>query len=229
MADSIWHGPIYGVTLTVIVYCIFLVLHRQIRWLHPLFFTSFVIILIVLCTDSLEQYQVGGEWFTFMLGPATIALGVPLYKNFRKIQHQFKPILIGIMIGSMTGIVSAALIMFAFKASEQLILSMIPKSVTTPVSIEIAKLLGGIPEITAVFTVIAGLLGSMFGPMMLRKLGIQHETAIGTALGTASHGIGTGRMIQESERGGAISGLSMGLSAIVTSVYMIPLYIWFGP
>lgn len=228
MVDPFWHGPVYGITLTIITYCLSLAFHRKYRWIHPLFFTSCAIILFVLLTDTYEYYEIGGEWLSFMLGPATIALGVPLYKHVHLIRQKLKSILFGVTAGSITGILSSAAVMLLFQGSEELIYSMMPKSVTTPVSIEIARQLGGIPELTAVFTVLAGLFGSMFGPAFLSRIGINNRTAIGTAMGTASHGIGTARMVRESEWKGTISGLCMGLSAIVTSILMIPLYVWLG-
>ena len=110
--------------------------------------------------------------------------------------------------------------------SRVLLLSMLPKSVTTPISIELSLQLGGIPALTAVFTVLAGLLGSVVGPQLLRLAGVRGDIAIGLAMGTSSHGIGTARIIRDSEFQGGASGLAMALAGIITSLLIIPIQWW---
>jgi putative effector of murein hydrolase len=102
--------------------------------------------------------------------------------------------------------------------------TMMPKSVTTAISVELVRYMGGMPELGSVLTVLTGLLGSMLGPEVLRWFGLRDDISIGTALGTSSHGIGTGRLIRESDLSGSISGFSMGLAGIVTSLLLIPLH-----
>lgn len=216
--------PLYGAAATVILYVAALALQRKWSWLHPLFITCAVLIIFVLMTDTYESYQVGGNWLTFFLGPATVALGVPLYKHMQTIRKQWKAIAAGVVVGSVCGLAGVWGILHLFDVSRAVLLSMLPKSVTAPVAIEIARQLGGIPELGAVFTVLTGLIGSMFGPALLKLVGIRHDAAIGTAIGTSSHGIGTARVIRDSEMQGSISSLSMGLAAIVTSMLAIPLY-----
>jgi len=104
--------------------------------------------------------------------------------------------------------------------------SMTPKSVTTPISIELVRQLGGVPELGAVFTVLAGLFGSIIGPTLLRSCGVRNDIAIGLAIGTSSHGIGTARIIRDSELQGATGGLAMALAGIITSILIIPLHWW---
>lgn len=219
--------PLYGVALTVVVYSFSLILYKKKRWLHPLFITSFTLILIVLLSDTYEAYQVGGEYITFFLGPATIALGVPLYKNFTKIKRAILPLIGGVTAGSISGIASAGLLMYMLGGTEETLLSMLPKSTTAPISIELVRMLGGLPELGAVLTVLTGLLGSMVGPELLRMVGIRSHLAVGVSVGTAAHGIGTARLIRDSEYLGSISAVSMGLSGIITSIAVIPLYWWF--
>lgn len=216
--------PLYGVALTVVVYYIALLLQGKWRWLNPLFITSAVLILLVISTNTYESYQIGGQWLTFLLGPATVALGVPLYKHLRTIRKQFKAIAVGVGIGSVCGLAGVWFILTIFESSREVLLSMLPKSVTAPVSVEIVRQLGGIPELGVVFTVLTGLLGSMIGPALLKLTGITHDTAIGTAIGTSAHGIGTARVIRDSEMQGSISSLAMSLALIITSILAIPLY-----
>jgi putative effector of murein hydrolase len=103
---------------------------------------------------------------------------------------------------------------------------MIPKSVTTPISVELSKLLGGTPELSAVFTVLAGLIGSVVGPAILKLFGVRRDIPIGIAMGTSAHGIGTARVVQESELQGGASGFAMALAGIVTSLLSIPVQWW---
>lgn len=222
--DSFLNQPLYGVAVTVLVYAGALYLRSKWSWIHPLLVTCVILIVLVLCTDTHASYQIGGEWLTFLLGPATVALGVPLYKHRHTMIKQFKAIVCGVVIGSLSSLAGVWGILFYLNSSKAIMLSMLPKSVTAPVSVEIAKQLGGLPELAAVFAVLTGLFGSMIGPVLLKWIGVKHDIAIGTAIGTSSHGIGTARVIRESELQGSISSLAMGLTAIITSVLTIPLY-----
>lgn len=225
--SEITQNPLFGIMVTIGVYVLSQILHRRCTWLHPLFMTSTVIILILLlCDIPYEDYYRGGELLVLFLGPATIALGVPLFKQALRISRSLPAILAGVMAGSITGLTSAACLVWLLNGSNEILLSMIPKSVTSPVAIELVRQLGGIPELGAVLAVLTGLLGSMFGPKLLRAAGVRLDVSIGTAIGTASHGIGTARVLRESELQGSVSGLSMGLSAITTSLLVIPLYWW---
>lgn len=227
MGDALYF-PLYGISLSVIVYVIALLLNKKWRWLHPLFLTSLTLIMIVVLSDTYEAYEIGGDIISFFLGPATVALGVPIYKNFQTIKRVMLPLISGVAAGSISGIASAGFFVYVLNGTEEVMLSMIPKSATAPIAIELVRQLGGMPELGAVFTVLTGLLGSMIGPMLLRTVGIRKKLAIGAAVGTAAHGIGTARLIRDSEYEGSISAVSMGLSGIITSIVVIPLYWWFG-
>lgn len=225
--DSITMNPLFGVGITFIIYLLSLKLSSRKKWIHPLFLTSVLLILILYVFKiPYEAYRVGGDLLVFLLGPATVALGVPLYKQLPKIKKYLIPLLTGITLGSLTGLLSAGLLVWTVGGTKELILTMLPKSVTAPVSIEIVRQLGGYPELAAVFTVLTGLLGSMIGPFLLKKIGIKDDISIGLAMGTAAHGIGTARVIRDSEIQGSYSGFAMGMAAIITSVLIIPLY-WF--
>ncbi|TBL80221.1 LrgB family protein [Paenibacillus thalictri] len=218
-------NPLFGIALTVLAYVLALGLQRRWRWLHPLFVCAGVVIVILLVSGvSYSDYHIGGSYIEFFLGPATVALGVPLYKNAQKIKKGIGSILAGITVGSVAGIASSAALVWAFGGTRELMLTMMPKSVSTPISIEIVRAAGGIPELGAVLTVLTGLIGSMIGPEVLKWFGISGDMAIGTAIGTSAHGIGTARLIRESELKGGISGFSMGLAGIITSILFIPLY-----
>lgn len=211
--------PVFGMALTVIAYVASIRVQRRYPWLHPLFVTSGgIILLLVALRIPYEAYAAGGKVLEFFLGPATVALGVPLYRQFRRMKRSMVAILAGVTTGSATGLVIAGLSASLFGASQELVRSMMTKSVTTPIALELARELGGVPELAAVLTVLTGLFGSMFGPALLRRCGVRSDLPLGIAIGTAAHGIGTARLLRESEPQGAASSLAMALAGVVTSV-----------
>lgn len=224
-----WNDPLFGVASTVAAYTIALRLHARWKWLHPLFVCSAALIAFLLISGiSYESYRIGGDLLVFCLGPATVALGVPMYKHALRLRKQLKAIAAGVVAGSLCGMTSSALFVWAAGGTRELWTTALPKSVSSPISIEIVKQLGGIPELGAVLTVLTGLLGSMIGPEFLRAVGVRDDVALGVAIGTGSHGIGTARIIRESELQGSAGGLAMGLAGIVTSILAVPLYGWLG-
>lgn len=226
--DWLNNNPLFGVTISVAAYTGAQLIYRRWRWLHPLFVCSGFIILILLSFHiPYESYKAGGDILTLLLGPATAALGVPLYKNAGLIKKHITGILIGVIIGSIAGIVSSAALVGLVGGSREIMLSMMPKSVSSPIAMEISRRLSGLPELTAVLTMLTGLFGSMFGSSILRWLGMKDGVSIGIAIGTAAHGIGTARLLKDSKMQGSMSGIAMGFAGIITSLLFIPIYIWF--
>ena len=218
-------NPAFGICLTLVAYLIALQVHRKIRWMNPLLLTCILIMVLLKAKRiRVEAYEAGGNVLKFLLGPATIALGVPLYRQAQKLKGQIRAIAVAVTVGSICGLVSGALMVWIARGSHMMMLTMMPKSVTTAISIEIAGRLGAKPELTAVFTVLTGLLGSIAGPAMLRLARIRSDIAIGLAMGTSAHGIGTARVIRDSELQGSASGLAMAMAGIITSILAIPLY-----
>lgn len=214
-----FESPIFGITITLFFYSLSMGLSKRYPKLHPLLLTVGGILLFLSITGiPYSAYAKGGEMLSFLLGPATVALAVPIYKHFSAIKHAFWNILLSITLGHVVGIFSVFFFFYLFGGTEDLIASMLPKSATTPISIELAHLLGGVPELAGLFTVLAGLLGSMFGPSVMRLLGLKEDIPLATAMGTAAHGIGTARLLQEDDRLGSISGFAMGLSGILLSI-----------
>lgn len=220
--------PLFGITISIAAYVMALRLNKRLSWIHPLFMCAGAIIAFLMIFDiPYEAYQSGGDIIAFFLGPATVALGVPIFK-YRELARKYTiAILSGITIGSAVGIVSVWSLISLMGGSLELILSMMPKSTTSPIAIEISRQLGGIPELSAVFAVATGLMGSMFGRALLRISGIRGDVPIGIAIGTSSHGIGTAVVIRDSELQGSLSGLAMGLTGIASALMFIPIYILF--
>lgn len=186
-------------------------------YLSPLLITPVMLILILMTRGiSFEDYNTGGQWLSKMLQPATIAFAIPLYKYYDVLKKHAVVILVSVLAGSITAIVSSALIAELLKLDTSMISSLIPRSVTTPIAMNISQIIGGVPNITAVFVIITGLLGTMLGPMIVKWFRIESEVARGVLLGTGAHGTGTSKAFEFSSLTGTISSISMIVSALLT-------------
>lgn len=219
--DWLVSSPLFGVTLTLAAYAIGRWAHR--RTGHPLLQPVVVAIALVssflLVTDvDYEQYLVGGSYVGFWLGPATVALAWPLYQEWHLVRRAAVPILTGVVAGALVSVLTAVWATDLAGGSRELQLTMAPKAATTPVSLALSDQIGGIPALTAVVTIVAGITGAILGPWILDRLRITDLRARGIALGTVGHGISTARALQESRTEGAFSALAMALSALATSV-----------
>ena len=220
--------PLFGVATTVGAYALACVVRdRWLRGLNPLLASATALILFLLAADiPYEDYNAGGSIVSFFLGPATIALGTLIYKYWPLVRERIAAILSGVTFGTVFGIGITAMLVWLFGGTREVLLSMLPKTVTSPVAVEIVTLIGGVPEMGAVFTVLTGLAGSVLGPAVSRLAGIRSDAAIGTAFGTTSHGIGTARLLADSEIQGSISGFAMACSAMLTPILFVPINWW---
>ncbi|WP_372920502.1 LrgB family protein [Salegentibacter sp.] len=221
--------PVFGVFITLIAY--FLAVKLRKRWnyilLNPVLIaiTGIIIFLLIFQIDF-ESYNAGGEYISFFLGPSVVALGVFFYEKYEEVKQNLKIFVFAVLTGGITGILSVIILLLLLQAPEVIIRSLAAKSVTTPIAIEVTRLVDGIPEITAGIVIAVGIFGNAFGPFILKKLGIKSKIAIGTALGTAAHGIGTARAFEEGKIQGVYSGLAMCLNGIITALlapYLIEL------
>lgn len=220
--------PLFGVGISILVYTFSSYVSRKLRikTLNPLFLSMLIIVgILLLLRIDYDVYNKGGQIISFFLGPATVVLAVPLYKQINLLKENLFPILIGILMGSISGIVSILLLGKLLNLDLILISSLIPKSTTTPIAMEISTLLGGNPSLTVTFVVITCLSGYIIGEKVLEIVGIKDPIAKGIALGTASHAIGTAKAIEMGEIEGAMSSLSIGVAGIIT-VFLVPLIIW---
>lgn len=193
----------------------------------PVFFSTTIIIMILLLSKvTYTEYEPAKEMITFLLGPATVALAVPLYKNKEIILKNLVSVGVGLVTGSFATIFSVVLISKIFHLSNTIVASISIKSVTVPVAIEVAEIIGGDPALTAAFVIFTGIVGTMIGPWIMNKTGITNPLSRGLSLGTISHGIGTAGAASEGELQGAIAGVAMGIAAIFTSM-IAPLLIPF--
>ena len=167
-------------------------------------------------------YFEGAQFVHFLLGPATVSLAIPLYRQISRVRRSALALGASILAGSATAAGSAVGIAWALGGSRDTLIALAPKSVTAPVAMGITEQLGGLPSLTAVLVILTGVLGAMLGPPLLTLLGVRDWAARGVAMGTASHGIGTARALQVREVAGAFAGLAMGLNALATAL-LLPL------
>jgi predicted murein hydrolase (TIGR00659 family) len=167
-----------------------------------------------------KRYFEGAQFVHFLLGPATVALAVPLYNQFHQVRRSAPAMLAALLVGSLTAAGSAVALGWLFGASERTLLSLAPKSVTTPIAMGIAEQLGGLPSLTAVFVILTGIVGATLGTSVLNLIRVTDWRARGFGMGVAAHGIGTARALQVNETAGAFSGLAMGLNGLATAVLL---------
>lgn len=187
--------------------------------LNPILITIAVLILLLRLTGvSYETYRQAGAHIDFWLKPAIVALGVPLYRNLGRIRRQFLPIFLSQLAGSVVGIVSVAYIAMLMGAPRDIVVSLAPKSVTTPIAMEVCSSMGGIPSLTAAIVVCVGLFGAICGFKVLEIWHVHNPYSQGLSLGTASHAVGTSRAMEKGESCGAYASLGLILNGILTAL-----------
>ncbi|WP_432820933.1 LrgB family protein [Trichloromonas sp.] len=217
--------PLFGIGLTLLSYALAQLLYRRTGSIifNPVAVSITAIIVFLLALDiPYADYAVGGRFVLFLLGPSVVALGFPLYTRRKEILVRKAPILIGILAGALTSILSASGLAWLLGGSRDVVLSLAPKSVTTPIAISIVEKIGGVAPLTAALVVVTGCLGAMCGPEFCRLIGVKDAASMGLAVGTAAHGIGTARMLEVDRLGGAIAGLAIGLNGLITA-FILPL------
>lgn len=216
----------YGFLFILITYLVFLTMrHVYDRFRMPLFnpvaTTTLLIIIGLLLTDiSYDTYMLGGLWIQELLGPAVVALAYPLYHQRAKILRYRVPLIAGLSSGIVVGMITGFIYVKVASLPSMYSSSFLPKSVTSPIAMEIADLTGGIPSLAAALVILSGILGALFGPTLMRLLGITHYLGVGVGLGCAAHGIGTAKAMEYGEEEAAFSSISMTLSAILYALIL---------
>lgn len=217
-------------TITVTIFTIFITItaylisrtifvKTQSPLVNPVLLSTTAVILILHFSGiTFAQYKPGKDIMTFLLGPATVALALPLYLNRNILRKSFFPILVGIICGSISTLATAVLLAKFSGLDSMIVTSIAPKSITAPIAIEIALITGGNPAIAVAFVVFTGTLGSVIGAALLSFCKIRNPVARGLAMGVAAHGQGTATILQEGQTQGAMAGVAMGLSAIFISL-----------
>lgn len=225
--SALLNTPVFGILLSVVAFEAGIIVSRKTKnpLLNPLLVAIILVILFLMGFGiPKEQYDSGGSFILFFLGPATVVLAVPLYKQIELLKKDLVPILLGILVGSTTSIMSVILLSRLFNVDLSIAVSMLPKSVTTAIGMEISKEIGGIVSLSVAVIVLTGITGAVIGPGLLKLFRITDEVAQGIAIGTASHAVGTSKAMELGETQGAMSGLSIGIAGIAT-VILVPLFI----
>ncbi|WP_297791088.1 LrgB family protein [uncultured Marinobacter sp.] len=215
-------SPLLGLTMTLVAYGLAYRLYLRTRS-NPLanpVVTSVVMLIgvLVLTGTPYNDYFEGGQFVHFLLGPATVALAVPLYQQFSRLRQLWLPVTISLVCGVTIAAGSSIGLAWLLGGSTEIQMSLAPKSATAPVAMGISEKIGGLPSLTAVLVVITGITGAVLGTKLFEWIRVTDDTARGIAMGVAAHGIGTARAFQVSPQMGAFSGLAMALSAFATAL-----------
>ena len=220
--------PLFWLTLTIGSYLIADLIYRKSNLfplLNPVAISVLLVSLILIFFNiQYERYFEGAKFIHFLLGPATVALAVPIYKKWNLIVSNSKAIFVSLIIGSIFAILVTYLLSLYFELPKELILSLLPRSVTAPIAMGISEIIGGIPSLTAIITLITGVIGASLGIFVFDLMKLKNMDARGFSLGLASHGIGTARAMSKNKNAGVFAAVGMGLSGLVTSM-LVPLFL----
>lgn len=215
-------SPLLGLTMTLVAYLLAFRLYQRgggSPLLNPVLVAVALIILVLVVSGiPYQDYFDGAQFVHFLLGPATVALAVPLYQQLSRLRQLWLPVVIAIVSGVIFAAGSSVALAWVLGASTQTQLSLAPKSATAPVAMGISETIGGLPSLTAVLVVVTGIVGAVLGTRLFDLFRIRDDSVRGIAMGVAAHGIGTARAFQVNRAMGAFSGLAMALSALATAL-----------
>lgn len=213
--------PMFGIFLTIISFYIGTCISRKLRTpvANPLLIaTVLCIIVLKIFGVSYGDYMSGAQFISVFLVPVTAMLGLSIYRQRKVLKEEFFPILIGCLAGSILSMVSTIILCRILMVHTDILRSLLPKSVTTAIALDVSEQLGGIQSVTLMAVIACGVLGAIIHPIIIRVLRLQDPVAVGVAFGTASHAIGTSKALEMGETEGAVSGVSMGVAGICTVV-----------
>lgn len=219
--QDILTSHIFGITLTLLAYELGCIVYKKIHF--PLFSPFVIAIIVVISVLSIfkipySNYKIGGDVINMILTPATSALAISMYHKIKILKQNLLPIIIGTFVGALVSVTSIAFMCNLFKLDEPIKSAMLPKSVTVPIAVDLAEKSGGIVPITIACVCLTGIFGAIFSPYLIRLFKLKNPIAIGLAIGSSSHGIGTSKALEIGETEGAISSLAIALSGIMTVI-----------
>lgn len=219
--SEFYANPLFGITLTILAFCFGVFLNQKTKSpiVNPLLIAIiFVITILKLFDIPLQAYNNGGNIINMFISPATAVLGYSIYKQVTILKKYLIPIVAGCFVGSLASVGGVYGLCKLLSMENTLLSTLIPKSVTTAIAVEISEQLGGVPAITVAIVIITGVLGAVSGPFLIKIFHIDHEVAQGVAFGTASHAVGTSKALELGEVQGAMSGIAIGVSGIITVI-----------
>ena len=234
--NSIWvylaQSPLLWLTVTLVAYQGAYWLYQRANFMplfNPVLVSVLLLVILLAVTQTpYQKYFDGAQFIHFLLGPATVALAIPLYQYFGKLKQMAVPLSGALLVGSVSAVVSVVWIGQLAGLSDITLRSLMPKSVTTPIAMGISEQIGGLPSLTAVLVILTGILGGIVAKEILDALRVKERSVQGFAIGLTAHGIGTARAFQADEETGAFSGLGMGLNGAVTAIIVPILVRLFG-
>lgn len=220
--DVLAHS-LFAVVLTLIAFQLALMLYRRSGWLvlQPVMIGMLLVVAtLTLAGVEYPRYREGAAPIAMLLGPATVALAVPLYRHLRRIRQLFWPIVITLVVGGVLCVALTLAIAWLLGAELSVLMSLAPKSATMPIAMLVAEELGGLASLAAVFVMLTGVIGTALGPLLLRWAGVEHPAARGLSYGINAHAIGTARALEEGDECGAFAALGMSLLGILIALLL---------
>lgn len=226
MVEVISNSSYFGVAISLVAFIIGIQLKKKLKWsiLNPLLVSIVLVILTLVIFDiDYDSYNQGGKYISYFLTPATVCLAIPLYQQLDLLKKNFKAIMVGILTGVLTSLVSILALSILFKLGHEIYVTLLPKSITTAIGIAVSEELGGLKTITVASIVMTGISGNVIGEGVCKLFRIKNPISVGLALGTASHAIGTTKALELGEVQGAMSSLSIAISGLLT-VVLAPIF-----
>ena len=221
MYDLIASSVFFGAALSVGAYVLGMALQKKFRIaiFNPLFISILTVIAVLLTTGiTYDTYNASAKYLSYFLTPATVCLSIPLYEQLSLLKKNAKAIMLGILAGMISSALCILSLALIFSMSHEMYVTLLPKSITSAIGMDLSTELGGIPSITVAVIILSGIVGNMLAPFFCRVFGIKHPVARGIAVGSSSHAIGTARAIEMGEIEGAMSGLSVAVSGLLSVV-----------
>ena len=223
MKEVITSSPLFGTGLTILAYWIGMKVSQKLKkTIFNPYLIAVVLVLAVLAIFSIpySSYAEGGDCIGMFLTPVTTILALSIYRQRETVKSHFIPILTGTIVGSIVSVITIVLLAEAMGITEELKYSLVPKSVTTPIAVAISDSLGGIRSLTVTALIITGVMGNILAPLLVKLFRVRSRIATGVAIGTASHVIGTSKALEMGEDIGAMSGIALSFSGIITAIFV---------
>ncbi len=219
MLNEFTSRPIFGFTLCIIAYCIGVLAKRKFNYpvINPVVIGSLLIIAVLTVFKiPLENFMTGGSFISMLLAPATAVLALSMYRQIKTIKANLIPILVGCIVGVLSAVGSILVLCKIFGISDELTASIIPKSITTAIAVELSAQLGGIPPITVAAVTVTGVFGTILSPYFIKWFRLNNSIAAGLSIGASCHALGTTKAIELGEVEGSMSGIAVGLCGLLT-------------
>lgn len=222
--EAYLNTPLFGIVLSLGAFAVGTWINKKLKFplANPLLIAIILVILVLqVFSIPMEYYHQGGNFLSMFLAPATASLALQIYRQRKILQKSLLPILMGTAVGSACSMGSVYLLCKWFKLDESLTMSLMPKSVTTPIAMELSEQFGGIPSVTVAAVVLTGIMGAIFAPWLIKLFRVKDPISAGVAIGTCSHALGTSKALEIGETEGAMSGIAIGTAGLMTVLFSI--------